>query len=62
LWSEHNSDPIVRGFFYSKNNSLLNKIADVQKVSAKNNWVFLQIPGDNIVSLKEKIIMLLKEE
>ena len=60
LWQSHLSDPIVKGFFYSRKTDLINKIAGSQKAVANNDWVFLSIPSSDINMTKDKIINLLR--
>ena len=59
LWNGHSSTPSAKGFFYSKNQHLLNKVAESQQQYIKNNWVFLSIPDTDLLTAKEKIVKLL---
>ncbi len=52
LWQSHASDPLVKGFLYSKKQDLLHKISkDNQK-----DWIFLSMPESDIQTAKEKIL------
>ncbi len=59
LWNSHSSAPAIKGFFYSKNQHLLNRVAENQQQHIKNNWVFLSMAGEDLMSAKEKITKLL---
>ena len=69
LWQSHASDPTIKGFFYSKKQNLINKIFSKSsieyneienlKITTKNDWIFLSIPGTDINLAKESIIKLL---
>ncbi|MSU60695.1 MAG: hypothetical protein EXS52_02140 [Candidatus Staskawiczbacteria bacterium] len=59
LWDTHNALSEVKGFFYSKNQHLLNRVAEHQQRHSKNNWVFLSMPEMHLASAKEKVITLL---
>ncbi|OGZ69341.1 MAG: hypothetical protein A3D44_02685 [Candidatus Staskawiczbacteria bacterium RIFCSPHIGHO2_02_FULL_42_22] len=59
LWKSHASDPIIKGFFYSKKQELMEKIREHQQGDMKHDWILLHIPGANIADAKEKIFSLL---
>ena len=59
LWETHNALSEIKGFFYSKNQHLLNKVAESQQQYAKNNWVFLSLPESSLIGAKGKISQLL---
>lgn len=56
LWQSHASDPMVKGFFYSKNPDLLYRISEKQQGTYKGDWVFLSIPGSDVDTFKNTII------
>ena len=60
LWESHTSSSAVKGFLYSKNPSLINKIISMQGAlqseSAKKDWVFILIQEPDINLAKEKIL------
>jgi nanoRNase/pAp phosphatase (c-di-AMP/oligoRNAs hydrolase) len=59
LWPSHNSDPAIKGFFYSDKAHLINKFSEFPYGAIKNGWVFLSMPGENIAAAKETIIKLI---
>lgn len=59
LWKSHSSASAIKGFFYSRNPQLLNKILQTMHGVNKNNWIFLVMPGLDIAAAKEEIIKLL---
>ena len=59
LWKSHSSAPLVKGFFYSKKESLIVKVAQHQETLPKHDWVFLSISETDINAAKEKIMNLL---
>jgi len=59
LWKSHNSEPMIKGFFYSKKPHMINKFAEHKESTIKQGWVFLALPGQDIHSAKENIIKLL---
>lgn len=59
LWKSHNSEPAIKGFFYSKKPVSINKFAESPESDIKNGWVFLNIPGDSTQLAKEKVFNLL---
>lgn len=60
LWESHASGPVVKGFFYSKKQHLIDLIAKNCRGANKGDWVFLAIPGENIDCAKEQIVGLLQ--
>jgi len=61
LWKSHSSTPMTKGFFYSKKQNLINKVAKTTKNTAKNDWVFLSIDESDVNLVKEQIISLISE-
>lgn len=59
LWKSQNSEPAIKGFFYSKKPQFINKFAESKESTINNGWVFLNMPGDNVQAAKEKIVTLL---
>lgn len=57
LWQSHASEPTIKGFFYSKNPNLLQKIthSKIQSIGG-SDWAFLQILGNNLDDAKEVIL------
>jgi nanoRNase/pAp phosphatase (c-di-AMP/oligoRNAs hydrolase) len=55
LWEIHDSEPMTKGFFYSKNPDTLHAIHG----KMNNGWVFLEMPGEDILTAKETILKLL---
>ncbi len=55
LWKSHASDPMIKGFFYSKNVELLNAVQG----KTKNGWVFLEFGGSDTGLIKEKLLKLM---
>ncbi len=51
LWPSHASDPIIKGFLYSKKPAMLDKISK----NHKESWAFISMPGTDIETVKEKI-------
>jgi hypothetical protein len=56
LWKSHASPPMIKGFFYSKKQGLLDAVAKNQQSATKNDWIFLSMQGLDINSAKESII------
>lgn len=66
LWRSHASDPMIKGFFYSKKQNLINRVFLLNntsyneiggfKITAKNDWAFLSMIGSDINLAKEQII------
>lgn len=59
LWKSHASEPMIKGFFYSKRPLAVRKIAEHQQILANNDWLFLSMPGSDIALIKDNIIKLL---
>lgn len=59
LWKSHASEPAIKGFFNSKNQDLLNKIAKDKQNSLKNGWAFISMPMQDINLAKDQILKLL---
>jgi len=69
LWPSHASEPMIKGFFYSKKQHLINRFFSLNenkyheienlKATVKPDWLFLSITGTNINLAKETIIKLL---
>ena len=56
LWKSHASDPIVKGFFYSKNQDLLYKIAEASQQTIKHHWVPIIMPDKDTATAKENVL------
>ncbi len=59
LWESHSSDPVVKGFFYSKNNVLISKVANDFMVDSKNGWVFILDKKADPNYTKERVLKLI---
>ncbi len=56
LWKSHFSNPMIKGFFYSKKQDSMNKVAKYQQNIMKNDWVFILMPESDINSAKNEIL------
>src|SRR3989344_1424422 len=63
LWQSHASDPMVKGFLYSKKPEAIKKLSSSEdwqspaaRYTVKNDWVFLAAPGSDVHAVKEKIM------
>lgn len=56
LWKSHASEPMIKGFFYSKKTHLINKVSEIQNENPRGNWVFISVAGENIDLAKEQIL------
>lgn len=52
LWQSHASEPIVRGFFYSKKPDSLDKVSK----NYREDWAFISMPGSDVNAIKDKIL------
>ena len=55
LWQSHSSAPTIKGFFYSKKQETLRKVAQNSQGAMKNGWVFIAVPGADIGLVKNNI-------
>ena len=64
LWQSHNSDPAIKGFFYSKKSEQVKKISSYQPLDSawgrqnakKEDRAFISIPGTDITKAKDAIL------
>src|SRR3989344_1310310 len=58
LWKSHASPMAIKGFFYSKKQDLIAKVAEDQHSAIKNDWVAIAVPGPDIEAAKNRILSL----
>lgn len=56
LWESHASDPLTKGFFYSKNPDLLNLASKNFESKIKDGWIYLSAKETDLNLVKEKIL------
>ena len=61
LWPSTNSDPVTKGFLYSKNQELLNKAAFLFGTLNKNGFALLTLTQADVNKAKEEIIKSISE-
>ncbi len=59
LWQSHASEPVVKGFFYSKKAASINKFAEHPHAVIKQGWVSLAIPGQNMDDVKNNLLTII---
>jgi len=56
LWKSHASDPMIKGFLFSKNPATLTKLAAIQGTLMQQGWTFIAVPGADLLGTKTAII------
>ena len=59
LWQSHNSEPVTKGFFYSKSKDVTNKVSSELGLAQKNGLILISNTEEDAEVIKEKILKLL---